>query len=66
MVHYHHKKRKRKLKNIEKNILYLIVPLTFVLALGIQIVIKGIPRWIYSIIANVRIEEKISGALMYV
>ena len=64
MVHYHNKKHKRKLKHIEKRILLAMVPLSFILALGIQIVIKGIPRWIYTIIANVRIEEKIAGAMI--
>ena len=64
MVHYHNKKHKRKLKHIEKRILLAMVPLSFILALGIQIVIKGIPRWIYTIIANVRIEEKVAGALI--
>jgi hypothetical protein len=42
----------------------LIVPLTFILAFGIQIVIKGIPRWVYSIIVNMRMEETISRALI--
>jgi len=64
MVQYHNKKHKRKLKHIEKRILLVIVPLSFFLALGIQIVIKGIPRRIYSIIANMRIEEKIAGAMI--
>jgi hypothetical protein len=64
MGHYYHKKHKRKLKHIERKILYLIVPLSFLLAFGIQIAVKGVPRWIYSIIANARIEEKIAGALI--
>jgi riboflavin synthase alpha subunit len=64
MGYNYHKKHKHKLKNIEKKILYLIVPLTFILAFGIQIVIKGIPRWVYSIIVNMRMEETISRALI--
>jgi len=64
MGHSNHKKHKRKLKNIEKKILLVIVPLSFVLALGIQIVIKGIPRWMYSIIVNMRMEETIARSLV--
>ena len=64
MVHYHNKKHKRKLKHIEKRILLVIVPLSFVLALGIQIVIKGIPRWMYSIIVNMRMEETIARSFV--
>jgi hypothetical protein len=64
MGYYHHKKHKRKLKNIEKKILYLIIPATFVLAFGIQIIIKGIPRWLYTIIVNTRMEQTISRALI--
>jgi len=64
MGHSNHKKHKRKLKNIEKKILLVIVPLSFVLALGIQIVIKGIPRWMYSIIVNMRMEETIARSFV--
>ena len=64
MVHYHNKKHKRNLKHIEKKILLVIVPLSFVLALGIQIVIKGIPRWMYSIIVNMRMEETIARSFV--
>jgi len=65
MSYYYHKRRKRKkLKNIEKKILYAIIPLSFIIAFGIQIVVKGIPNWIYVMIGNMRMEESISRALI--
>lgn len=57
------KKKRRKLKNIEKKILYLIIPLCFLIAFGIQIFVKGIPNWIYKMIRNYHIEESISRAI---
>jgi len=64
MGYYYHKKKRRKLKYTEKKILYLIIPLSFIIALGIQIVVKGVPRWFYIMIGNMRIEETISRALV--
>lgn len=62
--HYHNKHKKRKLKSIEKKILYAIVPLSFLIAFGIQVVVRGVPRWIYIMIGNMRMEETISRALI--
>jgi len=62
--YYSKRKRRRKLKSIEKKILYVIVPLSFIVAFGIQVVIKGIPRWVYRMISNMRMEETISRALI--
>ncbi|MBU0490185.1 MAG: hypothetical protein KKD31_19775 [Bacteroidetes bacterium] len=42
----------------------MIVPLSFIVAFGIQVVIKGIPRWVYRMISNMRMEETISRALI--
>jgi hypothetical protein len=64
MGYYYHKKKRRKLKNVEKKILYLIIPLSFIVAFGIQIVVKGVPRWLYIMIGNMRMEETISRALV--
>jgi len=64
MGYYYHKKKRRKLKNVEKKILYLIIPLSFIIALGIQIVVKGVPRWFYIMIGNMRMETTISRALV--
>ncbi|MBU0711211.1 hypothetical protein KJ762_09100 [bacterium] len=65
MSYYHHTRRKRKkLKSIEKKLLYAIIPLSFIVAFGIQIVVKGIPQWIYIMIGNMRMEESISRALI--
>ena len=67
MGYYYHKKKRRKLKYVEKKILYLIIPLSFIIALGTQIVVKGIPRWFYIMIGNmrnIRMEETISRALV--
>jgi hypothetical protein len=64
MGYYYHKKRRRKLKSIEKKFLYVIIPLSFIFALGLQIVIMGIPQWAYRIIANKRMEEMISKTLI--
>jgi|GEM_PF-771312 len=65
MSYYYHKRRKRKkLKSIEKKILYGLVPLSFIIAFGIQVVVKGIPNWIYRMIGNMRMEETISRALV--
>ncbi len=61
--HYHRKKHKR-LKSIEKKMLYGLIPLSFLVAFGIQVVVKGIPRWIYIMIGNMRMEETISRALV--
>jgi len=57
------KKKHRRLKNIEKKILYSIIPLCFLIAFGIQIFVKGIPNWIYKMIRNYHIEESISRAI---
>jgi len=65
MSNYYHKRRKRKkLKSIEKKILFGLVPLSFIIAFGIQVVIKGIPNWVYRMIGNMRMEETISRALI--
>jgi len=44
--------------------LYGLIPLSFLVAFGIQVVVKGIPRWIYIMIGNMRMEETISRALV--
>jgi len=62
--HYHKRRKRKKLKSIEKKILYGLVPLSFFIAFGIQVVIKGIPKWIYRMIGNIRMEETISRALV--
>jgi len=65
MSHYYSRKRKkRRLKNTEKKILYAIIPLSFIIAFGIQVIVKGIPSWMYRIISNMRMEETISRALI--
>ncbi|HCL00352.1 MAG TPA: hypothetical protein DHW42_09665 [Candidatus Marinimicrobia bacterium] len=64
MGYYYHKKRRRKLKNIEKKFLYIIILLSLIVALGLQVVIKGIPQWAYRIFVNRHIEEVISRSLI--
>lgn len=62
--HYHSKRKKRKLKSIEKKILYAVIPLSFLIAFGIQVVIKGVPRWITIMVSNMRMEETIAKAFI--
>lgn len=62
--HYHKKHKRRKLKSIEKKILYTLIPVSFLIAFGIQMVVKGIPRWVYIMIGNMRMEESISRAIL--
>ncbi|MCD6206339.1 MAG: hypothetical protein J7L22_11845 [Candidatus Marinimicrobia bacterium] len=62
--HYHKKHKRRKLKSIEKKILYTLIPVSFLIAFGIQVVVKGIPRWVYIMIGNMRMETTISRALV--
>lgn len=63
MGHYYHRKKRRKLKSIEKKILLLTIPLAFVIAISIQVVLKGFPKWVLKIILNTRKEEIISRAI---
>ncbi len=58
--HSHKKRKKRKLKSIEKKMLYALVPLSFLIAFGIQVVVKGVPRWITIMVSNMRMEETIA------
>ena len=44
--------------------LFGLIPLSFLVAFGIQIVIKGVPRWIYLMISNTRMEQTISRAFI--
>ena len=62
--HYHKRRKRHKLKSIEKKILYGLIPISFIVAFGIQVVVKGIPNWIYRMIGNMRMEETISRALV--
>ncbi|MBN2602222.1 MAG: hypothetical protein JXR87_09535 [Candidatus Marinimicrobia bacterium] len=43
---------------------YLIIPISFFIAFGIQVIIRGIPDWVNRMIINWRIEESISGAII--
>lgn len=62
--YYSRRRKKRRLKSTEKKILLAIVPLSFLVAFGIQVTVKGIPRWIYKMIGNMRMEETISRAFI--
>lgn len=58
--HHHSRRKKHRLKSVEKKILYAIIPLSFLVAFGIQVVIKGVPRWITIMVSNMRMEETIA------